>query len=34
MLSDRVFLIPQVRVGVADGIFAQVTGGIGFILKR
>jgi hypothetical protein len=34
MLSDRVFVAPQVRIGIADGIFSEVTGSIGFILKK
>jgi hypothetical protein len=33
-LSDRVYVAPQVRVGVADGIFAEVTGSIGFVLRK
>jgi hypothetical protein len=32
-LTDRVFVAPQVRLGIADGIFAEVTGSIGFVLK-
>jgi hypothetical protein len=32
-LSDRVFVAPQARLGIADGIFAEVTGSIGFVLK-
>ena len=34
LLSDRVFVAPQVRFGVADGVFVEVTGSIGFILKK
>jgi hypothetical protein len=33
-LSPRIFIGPQVRFGFADGIFAEVTGSIGFILKK
>jgi hypothetical protein len=32
-LTDRVFVAPQARLGIADGIFAEVTGSIGFVLK-
>jgi hypothetical protein len=34
LLSDRVFVAPQFRLGVADGVFAEITGSIGFILKK
>jgi hypothetical protein len=33
-LSDRVFVAPQVRFGIADGVFAEVTGSIGFVLRK
>jgi hypothetical protein len=32
-LTDRVFVAPQARLGIADGIFTEVTGSIGFVLK-
>ena len=34
LLSDRVFVAPQLRLGVADAVFVEVTGSIGFILKK
>jgi hypothetical protein len=34
LVFGRVFVAPQVRVGVADGIFAEVTGSVGVILKK
>lgn len=30
-LSDRVFVAPQVRIGIADGIFSEITGSIGYM---
>jgi len=33
-LSDRVYVAPQFRVGIADAVFAEVTGSIGFILRK
>lgn len=33
-LTDRVFVAPQARLGIADGIFAELTGSIGFVLKK
>ena len=33
-LTDRVFIAPQGRLGIADGIFAELTGSIGFVLKK
>lgn len=33
-LTDRVFVAPQARFGIADGVFAEVTGSIGFVLKK
>ena len=33
-LSDRVFVAPQARIGIADGIFAEITGSIGFVLRK
>lgn len=33
-VSDRVFLAPQIRLGVADGFFGEVTGSIGFLLRK
>jgi hypothetical protein len=32
-LTKRVFVAPQARVGIADGIFAEITGSIGFVLR-
>ena len=33
-LSDRVFVAPQFRMGVADGVFTEFTGSIGFIVRK
>ena len=33
-LTDRLFVAPQGRLGIADGIFAELTGSIGFVLKK
>ncbi len=33
-LSDRVFVAPQVRLGAAVGFFGEVTGSIGFVLRK
>jgi hypothetical protein len=33
-LSDRVFIAPQFRFGIADGIFGEATGSIGFVLRK
>ena len=33
-LSPRIFIGPQVRFGFAEGVFAEITGSIGFILKK
>jgi hypothetical protein len=33
-VSDRVFVAPQFRVGVADGVFVEFTGSIGYILRK
>jgi hypothetical protein len=30
-LSDHVFVAPQVRIGIADGVFSEITGSIGYI---
>jgi hypothetical protein len=30
----RVFVAPQFRFGLADGVFAELTGSLGFVLKR
>jgi hypothetical protein len=32
-LSNRVFVAPQIRFGLADAVFAEVTGSIGFVLR-
>jgi hypothetical protein len=34
MLSDRVFVAPQFRLGIADGVFAEVAGSIGYVLRK
>ncbi|MEO7648893.1 MAG: outer membrane beta-barrel protein [Bryobacteraceae bacterium] len=33
-LNDRWFVTPQVRVGIADGIFGEVTGSIGYVFRK
>ena len=33
-LSDRVFVAPQFRVGIANGLFGEITGSIGFVVRR
>jgi hypothetical protein len=33
-VSDRIFVAPQFRFGLADGVFAEVTGSIGFVLRK
>jgi len=33
-LSNRVFVAPQVRIGIADGIFTEITGSIGYVLRH
>jgi len=33
-LSDRWFVAPQFRMGVADGVFAEVTGSIGYVFSK
>jgi len=33
-VSDRVFVAPQFRTGVADGVFVEFTASIGYILRR
>jgi hypothetical protein len=33
-LTSRVFLTPQFRLGLADGIFAEATGSVGFVLRE
>jgi hypothetical protein len=33
-LTDRVFVAPQVRIGIADGIFTELSGSVGFVLKK
>jgi outer membrane protein with beta-barrel domain len=34
MLSDRIFVAPQLRVGVADGVFSEFAGSIGYVLRK
>jgi opacity protein-like surface antigen len=33
-LTERIFVGPQVRIGIADGIFTEFTGSIGFVLRK
>ena len=33
-LADRVFVAPQFRMGVADGVFVEFTASIGYILRK
>jgi hypothetical protein len=33
-VSDRVFVAPQFRMGVADGVFVEFTASIGYILRK
>jgi hypothetical protein len=33
-VTDRVFVSPQMRFGLADGIFAEFTGSLGFVLRK
>jgi hypothetical protein len=33
-LTERIFVAPQVRIGIADGIFSELTGSIGFVLRK
>ena len=34
LLSERVFVAPQVRIGIADGIFTEVTASIGYVFGK
>ena len=33
-LTEKIFVAPQVRTGIADGIFGEITGSIGFVLRK
>jgi hypothetical protein len=33
-LSERIFLSPQFRMGVADGVFLEFTASIGYIIRK